>query len=93
MKVGIPKGLLYYKYYPFIQTFLEELGAEIIVSQDTNKKILNEGVKYAVDEACLPIKVFHGHVASIKDECDVIVIPRIMTIRERDLYVQSFVGF
>ncbi len=92
MKVGIPKGLLYYKYYPFIQTFLEELGAEIIVSQDTNKKILNEGVKYAVDEACLPIKVFHGHVASIKDECDVIVIPRIMTIREREFICPKFCG-
>ena len=61
MKIGIPKGLLYYKYYPFIETFFTELGAEIILSPDTNKDILNEGVKNCVDDACVPIKIFHGH--------------------------------
>ena len=29
MKVGIPKGLLYCKYHPFLVTFFSELGAEI----------------------------------------------------------------
>ncbi|QGU93973.1 2-hydroxyglutaryl-CoA dehydratase [Clostridium bovifaecis] len=92
MKVGIPKGLLYYKYYPFIHTFLEEVGAEIIVSDDTNKRILNEGVKYAVDEACLPMKVFHGHVVSIKDKCDLMIVPRIMCIRDREYICPKFCG-
>lgn len=92
MKVGIPRGLLYYKYYPFIETFLKELKAEIIVSQDTNKRILNEGVKHAVDESCLPIKVFHGHVASIKDQCDLVIVPRIMCIREREYICPKFCG-
>ncbi|MDV3427210.1 MAG: acyl-CoA dehydratase activase-related protein, partial [Bacillota bacterium] len=53
MKVGIPKSLLYYKYYPFIETFFIELGAEIVLSKSTNKEILNNGVKFCVDEACL----------------------------------------
>lgn len=92
MKVGVPKGLLYYKYYPFIITFLEELGAEIIISKDTNKGILNQGVKYSVDEACLPIKVFHGHVASIKDECDLVIVPRIMRIRDNEYICPKFCG-
>lgn len=92
MKVGIPKGLLYYKYYPFLQTFYSELGAEIVTSVDTNKKILDEGVKYCVDEACLPIKIFHGHVSSIKDKCDIIVIPRIMQLRKREYICPKFCG-
>lgn len=92
MKIGIPKGLLYYKYYPFLQTFFSELGAEIITSVDTNKKILDEGVKYCVDEACLPIKIFHGHVSSIKDKCDIIVIPRIMQLRKREYICPKFCG-
>lgn len=92
MKVGIPKGLLYYKYYPFLQTFYSELGAEIVTSVDTNKKILDEGVKYCVDEACLPIKIFHGHVSSIKDRCDIIVIPRIMQLRKREYICPKFCG-
>lgn len=92
MKVGIPKGLLYYKYYPFIETFFTELGAEIITSPDTNKDILDTGVKYSVDEACLPIKVFHGHVAAIKDKCDIMLIPRIMQLNKGEFICPKFCG-
>ncbi|MEY8417279.1 acyl-CoA dehydratase activase-related protein [Tissierella praeacuta] len=92
MKVGIPKGLLYYKYHPFLQTFFSELGAEVIVSPDTNTEILNEGIKYSVDEACLPVKVFHGHVYSLKDRADIIIIPRIMQVRKREYICPKFCG-
>jgi len=92
MRVGIPKGLMYHNYYPFLHTFFEELGAELIVSTDTNKDILDNGVKYCVDEACLPIKVFHGHVHSIKDQCDLMVVPRIMQLREREFICPKFCG-
>jgi predicted nucleotide-binding protein (sugar kinase/HSP70/actin superfamily) len=92
MRVGIPKGLLYYKYHPFLNSFFTELGAEIITSNDTNKDILDEGVKYCVDEACLPVKVFHGHVASIKNKCDLLVIPRIMRLRKGEFICPKFCG-
>jgi len=92
MKVGIPKGLLYYKYYPFIERFLIELGAEIITSTDTNKNILNDGIKYCVDEACLPIKIFHGHIIDIKDKCDLLIIPRFMRVRAREFICPKFCG-
>jgi predicted nucleotide-binding protein (sugar kinase/HSP70/actin superfamily) len=32
MKIGIPRALLYYQYYPAWKTFFEELGAEVVVS-------------------------------------------------------------
>lgn len=92
MKVGIPNGLLYYKYHPFLNKFFTELGAEIIISGNTNRDILDEGVKYCVDEACLPIKVFHGHVSSIKDKCDILVVPRIMRLREGEFICPKFCG-
>lgn len=92
MIVGIPKGLLYYKYYPFLHTFFTELGAEIITSDNTNKEILNEGVKYCVDDACLPVKIFHGHVFSLRDRCDIIVIPRIMQLRNKEYICPKFCG-
>ncbi|MGH4118745.1 acyl-CoA dehydratase activase-related protein [Clostridium sp.] len=92
MRVGVPKGLLYYKYYPFINRFLIELDAEVITSIDTNKNILNDGVKYCVDEACLPIKIFHGHIIDIKDKCDLLIIPRIMRVRPREFICPKFCG-
>ncbi|OOB76165.1 hypothetical protein AXF41_12940 [Clostridium haemolyticum] len=70
-----------------------ELGVEFIVSDDTSKIILDNGVKYSVDEACLPIKIFHGHVSSLVGRCDLIIVPRIMSIRKKNLYVLNFVGF
>ncbi|QCX34554.1 2-hydroxyglutaryl-CoA dehydratase [Caloramator sp. E03] len=92
MRIGIPKGLLYYRYYPFIESFFYELGCEIVTSGDTNKEILDGGVKYCVDEACLPIKVFHGHVLSIKDKCDMLFIPRIMRLYKNEFICPKFCG-
>ena len=92
MRVGIPKGLLYCKYHPFIERFLIELGVEVITSTDTNKNILDQGVKYCVDEACLPMKIFHGHIIDIKDKCDLLIIPRIMRLKEREFICPKFCG-
>lgn len=92
MKVGIPKGLLYSKYHVFMETFFLEIGAEIITSPETNRQLLNDGVKYCVDEACLPVKVFHGHVASLRGKCDAILIPRIMGEKEKEFICPKFCG-
>lgn len=92
MIIGIPNGLLSYKYYIFFSTFFQELGADIVNSGNTDTKILNEGIKYCVDEACLPIKVFHGHIYYLRDKCDFIFIPRIMQLEEREFICPKFCG-
>ncbi len=92
MKLGIPKGLLYCKYYLFVNSFFKTLGVDFITSQDTDKEILDLGVKYAVDDACLPIKVFHGHVASLRGKCDVILIPRFMSTSKGEYICPKFCG-
>ena len=90
MRVGIPKGLLYCKYHPLFRTFFQNLGAEVIESEETNQEIMNLGVKVCVDEACLPVKVYHGHVATLKDQCDLLVIPRIMGIYKQEYICPKF---
>lgn len=92
MRIGIPKGLLYYKYYTFIDSLLEELQVDFITSQDTNREILDLGVKNSVDDACLPIKIFHGHVASLKDKCDAILVPRFMSTSKGEYICPKFCG-
>ncbi|HHV98850.1 MAG TPA: hypothetical protein GXX36_04640 [Clostridiaceae bacterium] len=91
IKVGIPRGLFYYRYYPLWKTFLEELGADVVLSDHTNKRILDEGVKSCVDEACLPVKVFHGHVLNLKDRVDYLFIPRLTSI-SKDEYICPKIG-
>lgn len=92
MKVGIPRALLYFQYYEFINSFFKGLDVDLVISKETNSEILNLGIKYAVDEACLPIKIYHGHVAYLRDKCDVLFIPRVMQLYEREFICPKFCG-
>lgn len=92
VKIGIPRSLLYYKYYPLWRTFFEGLGAEVTVSGPTTKAVLQEGLKYCVDEACLPVKVAFGHVAALRDKVDFIFIPRLVSVSPREYICPKFLG-
>lgn len=92
MIIGIPNGLLYFKYKMFLNTFFKGLGASVITSPSTNAEILDLGIKYCVDEACLPIKIFHGHAAYIRNKCDIMLIPRIMQIEKNEFICPKFCG-
>lgn len=89
--VGIPRGLFFYEYYPFWKTFLEELGVKIIVSDNTSRRILDDGCKICVDEACLPVKVFHGHVQNLIGKVEYILIPRFTSISKNE-YICPKIG-
>ncbi|MHA1734408.1 MAG: acyl-CoA dehydratase activase-related protein [Promethearchaeota archaeon] len=67
-KVGLPRALHFYRYYPFWKVLLEELGCEVVLSQTTNKKIVEEGVTMGFGELCLPVKVYYGHVLKLVRE-------------------------
>ena len=88
--VGIPRGLFFYKYYPLWKTFFEELGAKVVVSDRTTKHILDIGVKSCIDEACLPVKLFHGHVLSLKAKVDFLFIPRFTSISRNEYVCPKF---
>lgn len=92
IRIGIPKGLLYYELHPFLITFFTELQAEIVVSQDTNKIILDLGEKCCENNVCLPIKVFHGHVVYLKNKCDIMLIPRVVQIRSKEFVCSKFLN-
>lgn len=92
LKVGIPRGMLYYDYYFLWERFFKNLGVEVITSPRTNKDILNGGVHTCVDEACLPVKVFHGHVNYLKDKVDYIFIPKFISIYNKEYCCPKHLG-
>ncbi len=75
--IGIPKALMYFKYSQLWETYFYLLGLNVVVSPDTNKEILAKGTNLAVDETCLPSKIYLGHVDWLRDKCDYILVPRI----------------
>ncbi len=77
--IGIPRGLLYYRYATLWRTFFEELGRRVVVSDPTDRAILEAGDHCSVDECCLASKIYMGHVEALlhNDEVDAIFIPSI----------------
>lgn len=81
MKIGIPRALGYYLYYPFWHGFFNELGIEVVLSGNTNKKLVSDGSALVVSETCLPVKVYVGHVLELLNKgVDVIYSPSIQSI-------------
>lgn len=77
MKVGIPRSFHYYNFKDLWISFFENLNIDIVISPETNKEIMDLGLRYGTDEMCLSLKNYIGHIAYLKDKCDYILIPRI----------------
>jgi predicted nucleotide-binding protein (sugar kinase/HSP70/actin superfamily) len=92
VRVGIPRALFYYQYYPGWKAFFEALGAETVVSPPTNKAIFAAGNSRAVAETCLPVKLFFGHVISLVNKCDYIFIPAMRSLGRKAYHCSKFLG-
>ncbi len=90
--VGIPRSLLYYHYFPLWKSFFEELGLEVVLSSPTNKKILENGTKKAVDDTCLPVKLCFGHVMELADKVDYLFVPRLVSVEEDAFTCPKLIG-
>ncbi|TCS83166.1 acyl-CoA dehydratase activase-related protein [Tepidibacillus fermentans] len=93
LRIGIPRALLYYYYAPFWKPFFEELGVEVVISDETNKGIVNRGVREAVSEICVPIKIFIGHSLNLlRKGVDYIFVPRMVSISPLEFFCPKFMG-
>ncbi len=93
VKIGIPRALLYYYYFPFWKAFFEALDMEVVVSEETNKGILNKGIKESVSEICVPIKLYIGHaIQLLNKEIDYIFVPRMVSIQSGEYFCPKFMG-
>ncbi len=92
MNIGIPRALLYYYYYPFWRTLFEECGCNVVVSDETNKKIISDGSRVTETEMCVPIKIFNGHVACLfEKDVDYVFVPQ-MHMVGKEYYCPKFLG-
>ena len=91
-KIGIPRSLLYYYYYPGWEEFFANLNYDVVLSPPTNKGILDDGVRLAVDDLCLPFKVYFGHVKWLLDKVDYLFIPRLMSFGKGNKFCPKFMG-
>jgi len=92
MTIGIPKALLYYQYGVLWESFFTNLGCNVVVSDNTNEVIFQDGAKDSVSECCLPAKSYLGHVRALHNRCDYILSPYAMKKKGRDTICTRFWG-
>jgi len=90
MKIGLPKALLYYYYAPLWKAFFNELNIEVIESNNTTAKTLILGKEKSIDESCLALKIYLGHIAELKDKCDYVLVPRIYSLVKTEQMCTNF---
>lgn len=93
MKIGIPRALLYYYYFPLWEGLFQALGHEVVVSGVTNKQIVDRGIKLSVPEICVPIKILNGHLENLLEKkVDYIFLPRMVSIEKGCTFCPKFLG-
>jgi len=69
--IGIPLMMYALEQLPFWRTMLRTLGFDTVLSDPTNRSIVQAGLDSVVAEPCFPIIVAHGHVAQLLERSDV----------------------
>ncbi len=88
--VGIPLTMFAWESLPFWRTLLAGCGFRTVLSDQTNKKIIQAGLDAVVAEPCFPIIVAHGHVANlIEKNVDYVWLPKIISLETRWLDNES----
>lgn len=90
--VGIPRALLFYKYKDLWLQFFANLNIKTVISPKTNKEIIDKGSSYVVDEACLSLKIFMGHVDYLQNKCDYLFIPRVACLNKNEKMCTNFLA-
>ena len=93
MRIGIPRALLYYNFYPALEQLFAFEGAEVLVSSATNKSKLERGLAFCDDEVCLPVKVMMGHVQwLVEQDIDALFVPRVVSLEKKRYICPKFLG-
>ncbi len=87
-RIGIPRALMFYRYFPLWHAFFESLGWRVMVSSGVRQK---EKIIY-FEDSCLPMKLLVTHAVQLKDQVDYLFIPRLVSIHRTYIMCPKFRG-
>lgn len=83
--VGIPRMLYINDYLPFWKTFFAALGCNVVISGNTNRTIINNGLDASLAESCFPSKAGLGHIRFLIEKgTDFVFIPSFIRFPSRN---------
>jgi predicted CoA-substrate-specific enzyme activase len=82
-RIGLPRASILCEFLPFWSVFFNHLGAEVLVSPESDHEILRSGLRGLPAETCLPVKVGFGHVEWFKDKgVDRVFFPAVIDLHQ-----------
>jgi predicted CoA-substrate-specific enzyme activase len=77
VRIGVPRTMFYFDRFPFWATYLRELGFSMVLSDESGKRISDNGLQLAVAEPCFPVQLAHGHVHDLLEnkKADYVLLP------------------
>ncbi len=78
-RVGLPRGLGTFAYYPFWRAFLRALGCEPVFARRSTDAVLRRGREIATAEVCAPVLMAHGHAYRLlaDESVDYLLVPHL----------------
>ncbi len=78
--IGIPRGLMvFFQQFPYWSTFFDEIGFNVIVSEETSNQTIRKSLSMIVAETCFPVEVMHGHIYEmLESKADYVFTPFII---------------
>ncbi len=93
MRVGVPRSLSFYYLFPFIRSFLNELGVLWLESPRTNERDLTCLDLCPTDEPCVSVKVAFAHAKNLLDwGADVLLVPTVVSLSETAYCCPKMIG-
>ncbi len=87
-RIGIPRALMFYRYFPLWKVFFDELGWRVIVSDGVGKK----GKLIYFEDSCLPMKLLVTHSMGLKEKVDHLFLPRLVSLHRSYIMCPKFRG-
>ncbi len=79
-RVGLPRNLAVYNYYPYWRTLLRELDCEPVMPKASNESVLRRGTEIATAEYCAPVLMSIGHACNLLESgnVDYLLVPHMI---------------
>lgn len=86
-RIGIPRALMFYRYFPLWQAFFEALGWRVVVSEGLGRR----GKLHYVEDSCLPMKLLVTHSLNLGQKgVDHLFLPRFVSLHRSYIMCPKF---
>ncbi|HOT29364.1 MAG TPA: acyl-CoA dehydratase activase [Candidatus Ozemobacteraceae bacterium] len=73
--LGIPRSLSFFQMGLFWVHLMDRLGFDVVITPETDNRIVDAGIEAMTCEACFPVKISHGHASRLKGRVDWLFLP------------------